>query len=121
MKNKQLLENIKQELKYLGMLFVIAVIMFKIIFYKEGFIILLRMVFSLFYIIILPGYFIMLYWIEDLQFKERIIVGIAAATAVVGLTSYYLGILGLHIKYHVIPLPLVVIVFCFLLNYLFKK
>jgi len=95
-----------KELKYLGILFLLALIVFKIAFFKENLIVLFRTVFSLFWLFALPGYFIMLYWKEKLGFLERFVIGILMSAAIIGITSYYLGLWILSIKYHAIVLPL---------------
>lgn len=106
---KEIFDWIKDESKYAGLLFLSALIIFKIIYFKESFIVLLRYVASLFWLFALPGYFIMLHWRKSLNFAERTIVGIALSAAIIGISSYYLGIIGLNIKYHAILLPLAII------------
>ena len=106
---KEVFEHVKKELLYIGLMFLIVLIAFKIAFYKENLAVLLRSVLSLFWLFALPGYFIMLYWKEKLGFTERFIIGTALAAGVIGILSYYLGLLGLNIKYHTIILPLVLI------------
>ena len=104
------------ELKYIGILFLLALIIFKIAFFKENLIVLLRNVLSLFWLFVLPGYFIMLYWKEKLSFAERFVIGIALSAAIIGIFSYYLGLMGLNIKYHTIVLPLVLILVGIVIN-----
>lgn len=106
---KEAFEVIKKEFKYVGLLFLAALVIFKIVFYKENFIVLVRYVLSLFWLFVLPGYAIMLYWMERLDFLERVIAGIALSAAITGISSYYIGLLGLNIKYHAVLLPLAVI------------
>jgi hypothetical protein len=36
---------------------------------------------------------------------ERLIIGTATSTAIIGISSYYLGLIGLHVKYHGIIIP----------------
>ena len=104
------------ELKYIGILFLLALIIFKIAFFKENLVVLLRNVLSLFWLFVLPGYFIMLYWKEKLGFTERFVIGIALSAAIIGIFSYYLGLIGLNIKYHAIVLPLVLILAGIVIN-----
>ncbi|MBU90221.1 hypothetical protein CMO94_01660 [Candidatus Woesearchaeota archaeon] len=106
---KEVFEQVKEELKYIGILFLLVLIIFKIAFFKEEIIVLLRNVLSLFWLFALPGYSIMLYWKEKLGFLERFVIGIVLSTAIIGISSYYLGLIGLNIKYHTIVLPLVLI------------
>jgi len=100
----------KKELMYIGLLFIIALVVFKIAFFKEEVTVLLRTVLSLFWLFVLPGYFILLYWKEKLGFMERFIVGIMVSAAIIGIASYYIGLIGLNIKYHIALLPLVLII-----------
>lgn len=106
---KEVFNQLKSELAYIGIIFLIILIVFKIAFFKENLIILLRSVVALFWIFALPGYFIMLYWKEKLGFTERFIIGIALAASLIGIASYYLGLIGLNIKHHTILLPLILI------------
>ena len=113
---KESFELMKKELAYIGMLFLIILLIFKIIYYKGNFIITLRFVASLFWLFALPGYFIMFYWKEKLEFTERFIIGIALSAAVIGILSYYIGLIGLNIKYHGILLPVLMIIAGIVIN-----
>ena len=106
---KEVFETIKKELQYMGMLFLLALAIFKIAFFKEDLIVLLRSVLSIFWLFALPGYFILLYWREKLGFFERLIIGIAVSAGTIGISSYYIGLIGLNIKYHLFLLPLALI------------
>ena len=107
---KEVFEDMKKELMYIGLLFIIALVVFKIAFFKEEVTVLLRTVLSLFWLFVLPGYFILLYWREKLDFMERFIVGIMISAAITSIASYYIGLIGLNLKYHAILLPLVLII-----------
>lgn len=109
------LKNLVNELKYIGILFVIGVIGFKICFYKESFVVVIRTVFSLFWLFVLPGFSLMYYWHDKLSFLERLIIGVALGAALIGSISYYLGLLGLHIKYHGIILPVLFLIVAFII------
>lgn len=106
---KELFDFIKKELGYIGLLFLLALLIFKIAFFKDNLLVLFRNVLALFWMFALPGYFIMLYWNEKLEFIERFIIGIGVAAGIIGIFSYYLGLMGLNIKYHTIALPLAII------------
>ena len=105
-----------KEIKYLGILFLLALIIFKIAFFKENIVVLIRTVVSLFLLFALPGYFIMLYWKEKIDFLERFVVGISLSAAIIGIFSYYTGLLGLDIKYHMFLLPVVLILIGIIIN-----
>ena len=117
---KEIFDAVKKESAYLSFLFLIALVIFKIAFLNENLIVLLRNVLSLFWLSVIPGYFIMLYWHEKIDFIERFFVGIMLSAAIIGISSYYAGLLGLNIKYHAILMPLVMILFGIILN-LIKK
>ena len=118
--SKKKFDIIRKELLHALILFVVIAAMFQIIYYKENFVVTLRFVLSLFWIFIVPGYFAMLYWSEKLDFTERIVIGIALSAAVIGIFSYYIGLMGLNVKYHGYFLPIVIIVAGFLTSY-YKK
>lgn len=98
-----------KELRHLGILFLLALVIFKIAFFRENSIVLLRSVISIFWLFAVPGYFAMLYWKEKIGFLERFFVGIMLSAAIIGIASYYIGIAGLNIKFHAIILPLIII------------
>lgn len=114
---KETFDLLKKELLVIGIIFVFTFIAFKILFMPENFFVVLRTVFAIFWLFVLPGYFVMLYWKEELKFFERLIIGIAMGTAVIGLTSYYIGLLGLHIRYHTVVLPIGLILIALGLNW----
>ena len=101
-------EKINKELSMLLVVFIMAVIIMQIVFYKESFFVNLGISASLIWILVLPGFAVMYYWEKDLDFLKRLLIGIALSAALVGISSYYLGIAGIHTKYHVF-LPLVFI------------
>src|SRR3989344_2798359 len=101
---KQVFQQLKTEFAIITGIFLLSFIAFKIAFMPESAFVILKAVFAFFWIFILPGYFIMLYWLDELKLHERMIIGIAASASAIGLSSYYLGVLGLHIKHHVILL-----------------
>ena len=113
---KEVFELIKKELQYIGSIFLIVLIIFKIAFFKEEISVLFRTVLSLFWLFVLPGYFILLYWKEKISFMERFFIGIVLSAGIIGILSYYSGIMGLNIKYHTIILPLVLILIGIVIN-----
>ena len=114
---KETFEFLKKEMLYIGLLFLLALTIFKIVFFKENLSVLFRTVLSLFWLFVLPGYFIMLYWRERLEFIERFIIGIALAAGVTGVFSYYTGLIGLNIKYHTFILPVILILIGVIVNF----
>ena len=110
LQTKQIFDKIKQELLYLLILLVISIIALKIVFYKESLGIIIRLVLSFFWVFILPGFSLMFYWEDKLSFTERLVIGVGVSAAIIGIISYYLGLLGLNIKYHTIIIPLILII-----------
>jgi len=97
---------IKTEGGKLLLVLVGLLVIFKVVFYREGIISTSRTALALFWILILPGYALMHYWKKRLEFTERIVIGTAVAAAIIAVASYYLGLVGLHVKYQVVVLPL---------------
>jgi len=77
----------------------------KIVFYKQDVASTTRTALALFWMFALPGYALLYYWKERLDFGERIVIGTALGAAVTAIASYYLGLVGLPLKYHGILLP----------------
>lgn len=118
---KEIFEKIKKEAISLIIVLGIFLIIFKLVFFKESFTIILKVVFSIFWLFVLPGYLIMYYWHQKLEFIERLIVGIALSAAFIGIFSYYFGILGINIKFHTILLPIILIIIGFFINFFNRK
>ena len=108
--SKEIFNFLKKESVYLGAVFLVLLLILKIVFFKEDFTVLIRYAASLFWLFILPGYFAMLYYREKIEFMERIVIGFAVSAAVIGVFSYYIGLIGLNIKYHTFLLPLILII-----------
>ena len=101
---------IKKESRILLAVFIITYVIFQIVFYKQSFTIVLRTVFSLYWVFIFPGYFLMLYWHKKISVIERLVIGSLVAAAATGVISYHLGLIGINIKYHSVLLPLILII-----------
>jgi len=106
---KEVFDLMKKESAGVGILFVIFIVLFKLVFFKEDLAVVFRTVLSLFWLFIIPGYIIMLYWREKLGFVERLIIGTALSAALIGISSYYIGLIGLNIKFHMVILPIALI------------
>ena len=113
---KENFEQLKNELITLGILFLLVVVGFRVIFLAENFNTILRTVISIFWIFVLPGFAVMFYWNDKLRFYERLIIGICVGAVIIGMLSYYLGIMGLHIKYHTVLLPFILILIGVIIN-----
>lgn len=68
-----------------------------------------KLVAGVVWLFMIPGYCIMLPWRKEIELKERVVVGMLAAAGLFAIASYYFGIIGLHIKYHTILFPIIVV------------
>ena len=87
----------------LGISYVIGLVIFFFVFFRENPIATIRTFSSLFWIFVLPGITITYLW--KMNFLERIVVSIAISSAIMGIFSYYLGLVGLHVGLSSILLP----------------
>lgn len=99
--------DVKKEMLYIFILLLIETISLKIIFYKESFLITLKLALSFFWLFIFPGFMLMYLFVENLDFIERTIAGIALGMAFFGVLGYNLGVLGLLIKHQIWILPII--------------
>ena len=119
--NQEVLSKLKRELLLIAVIFVIFILLFKLIFIKEDFIVIIKIIASIFWLFVLPGYSVLFYWHYKIGFIERIVIGIALSAAIIGIFSYYLGLLGLDIIYHSIILPLIIIIAGFIIVFRYLK
>ncbi len=103
---KTLIALLKKEAKTVSIVFAALLLVFKIVFYNESLLVIGRTVLGFFWLFVLPGYALMLFWREKLDFLERLVLGTTAAIALISLASYYLtlsGLLGIHWQWIVLP------------------
>lgn len=101
--------KLKKEAVNLALVLVALLVIFKIVFYNEGVGVLVRTVVSLYWLIVLPGFYLIFFWHNKLSFFERLIISLPIGAALLGISSYYLGIIGLPISLHHIVIPIVVL------------
>ena len=87
--------------------FVLFVVMAKVLFFKEDILTITRTVVAIFWILVLPGFW--LSYFLDLEFKERFVLSVAMSAVIVGVSSYYLGLIGIHITLSAKLLPAIFI------------
>ncbi len=97
-------KELVQELKWLAIGYIILSIAIFIAFQKSSLVEILRTTASVYWLFVLPGYALML--CSKKGFVERFIIGLSVQTAIIGLASYYAGLLGWHVATHGIILPL---------------
>ena len=110
---KEIFEAAKKEAEYIGIIFLLVLIIFKIVFYKEELIVILKFALSFYFALVLPGFSLLLCWAEKLGFFERFVASIPLSAALIGILSYYIGIAGVHIKYLSFILPIFLILLGF--------
>ncbi|MCK5022708.1 MAG: hypothetical protein KAS04_00910 [Candidatus Aenigmarchaeota archaeon] len=87
----------------LGITYAIGLVIFFIVFFKENPIITIITFSAMFWIFVMPGITITYLW--KMNFLERIAISIAISSAIMGISSYYLGLVGLHVGSSSIILP----------------
>lgn len=120
---KENLNELGKELKKLAILFLLLVVIFKIVFYKESLWITVRLIFAFSWLYLLPGFAILYFWREKLNFLERLVISIPLGMSIIAIFGYNLGLLGLHVKYVpvIIPLAVYVIILSLFLIKKFRK
>lgn len=108
MENK-IIKKVVEESKLLLVLIILSVVIFKIVFFKENIVTVIRIVLSLFWLFVIPGFYMMYAWVDELSMLERFVIGVIVSVGIVGIISYYLGILLLHTKYHMVVVPLLML------------
>jgi len=114
MKNQELSALNKKDLTNLGILLIITIIIFQILFIKSGLFSVIRVVFAIFWLFVIPGFFLMGYW--KLDFLSRVVFGTVLGYAVIGVFGYNMGLIGIKLGIQSIILPLGCIVLGFFLD-----
>ncbi|MBI2144949.1 hypothetical protein HYU18_01365 [Candidatus Woesearchaeota archaeon] len=101
--------HFKDELKWLAAGLVLLIALLKIAYYRESIAIAARTAASIYWLLVIPGYAIMLHWKDNIGFLERTAIGTMAAMAITGIASYYLGLAGLKLQNQTLLLPAAII------------
>ena len=88
---------------------VLGTVIIRIIFIDESWVVVLKICMMIYGMFILPGIGIT-YLLKDLNFFERLALSVAISAALLGTSAYYLGILGVHVKYSAVALPVFFII-----------
>ena len=104
-----MLHKILHELLWLATGTVVIGIVLKLLFPVSTITTVAKLMGSVLWLFVLPGYGIMLPWQNELELKERVIVGMLAAAGLLAIASYYLGIAGMHIRMHTLLFPALII------------
>jgi hypothetical protein len=107
----------KQELTTFGAAFIAATMILWIAFYKESPLTVIKVAAGIIWLFTLPGMAILWRWKDKLNSAALAILGTILGMAVVGIGSYYLGLVGINIKYSGIFLPIAVIAISAAISY----
>lgn len=99
----------KNDLITLGKIYLISLLIFIIVFYKEPWISVVRFTLSLAAVSYVPGYLLTKKLFET--DAQRLLIGSAVSLAVIGISAYYLGIFGVPLSLSAYILPAMLIVF----------
>ncbi len=100
-------ELMNQEARALGITAIVVFTILLIAFYKSSPLIILKMAAALLWLFAIPGMLLLLCLREKLDRMERMVMGALLSAAILGISSYYVGLLGLNLKYHYVVLPIV--------------
>ena len=119
---QELVENVFfKEIKYLSIIFAGIIILLKIIFIKESMANILKIGASFYYLLLLPGFSLMYYWKNDLSIMERVIIAFPVSLAILGISGYYFGLIGIQLNLFTWIAPLVIILLGICINLIKSK
>lgn len=102
-------EKLVRELAYLAAVFFVCLIMMRLIFSRDSILVIVKLLSALFWMFVLPGYSLTFWCHRNLDFLTRVVVGVGISAALMAVGGYYLGLLGLHVRYHGIVIPVFLI------------
>ena len=85
---------VEEDVLYLAILLVLIIIVLQIVYYKENLFVNIKLAANMYWLFVLPGYCIMLYWHEEMNFGERLVYGSIAGIGLLGIITYAVGLLG---------------------------
>ncbi len=95
--NNDGIKKIIGDLKLLGISFLAISTIYKIAFFNETVANTILLTAGIYWLLIIPAFGIT-YLIEEIDFLERCTLSIPLSAALIGISSYYLGILGVPVK-----------------------
>lgn len=119
MENK--IDALKKDGIYFIAAFLAVTVIFKIVFYNEPILSILRLVASIYWLFVIPGTLISYLIFEELVFVERFVIGILMGAVLVAIPAYYLGLLGVDIRYSIFILPAAYMIISLGFMFFFKK
>jgi len=112
LKKSDLIDVLKKELKNLGWFIVILYIFLQAWHFKDSPFNVLKVIFAQLYLFILPGFMLMLYFRDEIEFIYRLLIGIALGYSASILLTIYLNVaFRVNIGYLYWISPLILIAF----------
>ena len=112
MKKNKLLDALKEDLKKFGWFLLAFYIFFQIWYFKDSPLNVLKIVFAQIYLFILPGFILMFYFRDKIEFIYRLLIGIALGYSASILLTIYLNVIirtNIVYLYWISPLVLMVL------------
>lgn len=100
-------KEVMKDMILLAQVFACSLAVFWIVFYKEPVAAIARLAISFAFVSYVPGYFLTKNFFE--QKWQRLLIGSAVSIAIIGITAYYLGLLGVPLNYSSYILPLMLL------------
>ena len=107
---REYMRELKQEAAWLAATFAVFMVILYIAYQDESIAAVAKTAAATYWLFVIPGYAVMFHWRAQLGFIERIVAGTVAAMVVVGVASYYLGLMGLKLQNQTLILPALVII-----------
>ena len=119
--HKGIMEVLKEDMLRISVAAAVLCVGLMLVFYKESLLVVVRVAFAIIWLFIVPGFAVLYLWYDRLEFTERLIAAVPISAALVGIPSYYLGLLGFPIWYHAFALPIGISIIATGLVYLRNK
>jgi len=104
-------QKIRKEGVYIIVITVLLIGILKGVLYKENIMVFIKLVPSLMWLFVVPGFSLLYYWSDKLDFIERLIISVPVSAGIMGILSYNLGLVGLSISHHIwLPVPVIILV-----------
>ncbi|MBI2139371.1 hypothetical protein HYU14_00485 [Candidatus Woesearchaeota archaeon] len=101
-----MLQQLKEDGKKIGLGFAAAAILLQAVFYRGSFFVIFKMSLSLFWLFVIPGFFLLYLFRKEMPFLERFVMGTILGMAFFGVIGYNLRIIGMAAIYQAWLLPI---------------
>lgn len=118
--NKETTYIFKKDIKNIAIILIVFFIFLKVHYYKESIFVLIKLLLTNAFLFIIPGYCLMLYYLDDLDFVNRFIIGLGLGYGVQPLILYLINVIIevniLKYNYYVSLMMILVGIFLFYLK-----